>query len=109
MSTPDLAAALDLLADALASRVAAKLREGERGMLDQAASPLGRRRHINVVRRLHAQGDGGVAIVGRRYLATREVIDAELGRIGRRPADQADDLSALANELGLRLVDGGRR
>lgn len=106
MSTTDLAAALDLLADALAARVAAKLQEGQRGMLDQTASPLGRRRHINHVRRLHGQGDAGVAIVGRRYLATREVIDAELGRLGRRPAEQADDLSALANELGLRLVGG---
>jgi hypothetical protein len=94
---------LDDLADRIVDRLAGRMRSE---MNDQAASPLGRRRHIGMVRRLHAAGDPGVAIVGRRYLATRAVIEQELGLIGRRPAEVDDTEAELARELGLRIVGG---
>jgi len=93
---------------AIADAVVARMREHERGMVDQRRSSLGPRRHIQMVRRLYAAGDPGVAIVGRRYLATPAVIESELLRIGKAPAEQDADLRALAEEMGLRVVGGAR-
>lgn len=104
----DLELALATLADAVAERVARRLAEDQRGWVDQAASPLGRRRHIAMVRRLHDSGDSSVAIVGRKHLASRATVDAELVRIGKRPNRQESELEALGAELGLRVLGGGR-
>lgn len=97
----------------IAREVVAMLRAGELpGMVDQAASPLGRRRHIAAVRRRVEAGDGGAAIVGRRYLLERAALDAELAALANRPrkarkgkADAAAapaDLDALRERYGLR-------
>lgn len=56
--------------------------------IDQKASPLGRRRHINAVRRLVAEGADGARIIGRKYLLTAEALEAELSHVtrGKTPA-----------------------
>ncbi|HLV22480.1 MAG TPA: hypothetical protein VKZ49_16415 [Polyangiaceae bacterium] len=98
----------DELAREIAARVVAEIRDGHAGMVDQAASPLGRRRHIALVRRLHAAGDDRAAIVGRTHYATRGAIDDELRRLGQRAQEHDAAQEQLAAELGIRLV-GGRR
>lgn len=107
-------AVLEALARALAPHIArevvTQLRAGDvPGMVDQAASPLGRRRHIAAVRRRVEAGDGSAAIVGRRYLLARAALDAELAALARRPrkarkgkADAPADLEALRDRYGLR-------
>jgi len=93
-----IAAALDTLADLVAAKVVDRLRAGEApGMVDQSASPLGRRRHIAAVRRLVALGEPGACQVGRRYLLSRERLDAELAAMGK-PLPANDDLSALRSK-----------
>jgi phage shock protein A len=74
--------ALDALVDLVAARVVAQLQAGDVGMIDQTASPLGNRRHIKRVRELVAAGESGACKVGRRYLMTRERLDAELAGLG---------------------------
>lgn len=94
------------LAPAIAAEVVAQLRAGETpGMVDQSSSPLGRRRHIAVVRKLVAAGEPGAAIVGRRYLLARDAIEAELVKVSRKPskakvAAPADELAALRERYG---------
>jgi len=83
----------------IAREVVRELRAGDApGMVDQAASPLGRRRHIAAVRRRVAADEAGAAIVGRRYLLAREHVDAELAALAKRPRKTA--ATATADELG---------
>jgi hypothetical protein len=95
---------LECLADRLAQRIVDKLRSDDLGLLDQSSSPLGRRRHIAFVR-----AGGGVQI-GRRYLAKREDVLAQLEKLARvkpRPGKVDTEQQAvdrLAAELGLRWV-----
>jgi hypothetical protein len=93
-----LAAALDVLADLVAAKVVAQLRAGDQpDMVDQTKSPLGRRRHINAVRRLVAAGEQGAAQVGRRYLLSRDRLSAELASWGAvdKAAPVVDELAEL--------------
>lgn len=93
-------------ARAVAHEVVAGLRAGEMpGMIDQSASPLGRRRHIAAVRGRVAAGESGAAIVGRRYLLAREAVDAELAATSKRlrkTRAPIDELAALRERYGLR-------
>lgn len=94
-----------VLAPAIAREVVAQLRAGEApGMLDQSASPLGRRRHIAAARRRVAAGEAGAAIVGRRHLLTREAVEAELADASAKPRKgaPADELAPLRERYGLR-------
>jgi hypothetical protein len=97
---------ISLLADAISDRVVARLSAGSHaGFVDQAGSPLGRRRHINVVRRIVAAGQPGAAIIGRRHLLARERIDSELAAVAKRPskvrAAPVDELAELRERYGL--------
>jgi hypothetical protein len=88
------------LARAVAREVVAELRAGETpGMLDQAGSPLGRRRHIAAVRRRVAAGETGAAVVGRRHLLSREALDAELATLARKPRKPSKKSEPAADEL----------
>lgn len=91
---------VDALADRVAELVVERLRGGTFGdLVDQSESPLGRRRHIALVRK----GGPGVARVGRRYLASRAVISAELARPNAPPTTDlaAPDGTALLRKIGL--------
>lgn len=108
MATPSLtevAAALRLLADWADARARAENNAScSPSWVDQKASPLGRRRHINAVRRRVAEGAEGARVVGRRYLLTAEVVDAELGRVTRAKSTlesppAVDELAALRAKL----------
>jgi len=48
--------------------------------VDQHESDLSVRQHCKAVRRRRAEGKGGAAIQGRRYLLTREALWEEMGR-----------------------------
>jgi hypothetical protein len=98
---------LSELAREVARAVVAELRAGETpGMIDQSASPLGRRRHIQAVRRRVAAGEAGAVVVGRRHLLSREAVDAELAALAKRPRKAkpaaVDDLADLRATYGLR-------
>lgn len=76
----DLDGLLEVLADAVAERVIAKLMTGQReDWIDQGRSALGRRKHCARVRARMASGKAGAAIVGRRHLLTRAALDEEMG------------------------------
>jgi hypothetical protein len=102
---------IDEIADRVAARVAERLRAGEPGMIDQSASPLGRRRHCAAVRRLVARGEPGAAIVGRRHLLSREALADALARCGKAAAAPVQQGGGVRDELEreLRMVKGGRR
>lgn len=51
-------------------------------MIPQTGSELGARRHREAVKRRVASGEGGAAIVGRRFLLSPEALREELGRLG---------------------------
>jgi hypothetical protein len=100
-----------VLAPAIAREVIAQLRAGETpGMVDQSASPLGRRRHIALARTLIAAGSADAARIGRRYLVRREAIDAhatELSKRAPKPKPQAvDELAEMRTRYGLRKAVG---
>lgn len=84
MSPEQINALLESFAEVVAKKVVEQLRAGEVGMIDQSSSPLGRRRHIAVVRRLVAEGQPGAAEVGRRYLLSRERLEEALAEQGRK-------------------------
>lgn len=89
---------VEALAEKVADLVVARLRAGNFGdMIDQAESPLGRRRHINLVRK----GGPGVAQVGRRYLASRAKVQEALEKV-RKPAEISEpDGNAFLRKIGL--------
>lgn len=98
MNADALAGALDVLAELVAAKVVDRLRAGDQpDMVDQSKSPLGRRRHIAAVRRLVAAGEQGAAIVGRRYLLSRDRLSQELTSWGAtdKAAPVTDELAAL--------------
>lgn len=98
--------ALRVLARLVAREVVTELRAGDPPeMVDQAASGLGRRRHINWARRLIVAGDRRAVQIGRRYLLTREAVEEARRHYTdetRRPrSEDEEDDAALASELGL--------
>ena len=101
---------IDELADRVAERVEQRLRGGQPGMLDQSASPLGRRRHCSAVKRRVARGEPGAAVVGRRHLLSPEALSEELGRVSNRKTEPVPDGGSVRNELEreLRVLHGGR-
>lgn len=104
---PELAAALDVLADALADRIAQRLLTGQHdGWIDQSASPLGPRRHRAAVKRRIQAGEPGAAKVGRRHLLSKDALEAELG--AGSSTKKAPAAPSIADELRaeLRLVGG---
>jgi hypothetical protein len=94
---------LEKMADRVAQLVVDKLRAGDLGMIDQVNSPLGRRRHIAFVR------NGGGIQIGRRYLATKEAIEAHCkvltDQTRKRRTKRDDEVRALAKELGIELEE----
>ena len=88
------------LADAIAQRVVDQLLTGEVGYVDQVSSPLGRRNHINAIRRGVLPGKQ----IGRRWLARIQDVEGYISRSGtaealrRQPAD--DSVDQLATTLG---------
>lgn len=66
----------------------------ESGWLTQEYSPLGRERHMSVVRRRMAAGHGDAAIDGRRYLLTIDAVVDEYFGVREPALDRA--LAALA-------------
>jgi len=94
-------ALLAALADAVAERVVDRLRAGEQaGHIDQAASSLGRRRHIAAVRRRLQSGAGGAVQVGRRYLLSDAAHAEEVARASTAPGKRSRR-AELMDELGL--------
>lgn len=106
-NAPEIAAALDLLADAIASKVLERL-AGDASMVDQDGSPLGRRRHIAAVRKHVASAAGGAAIVGRRHLLSRDLLAAELAAQSTRgkQAHKPNPVSDLLDRYGLEPSKG---
>jgi hypothetical protein len=110
-----IAEALEPLLDALADRIVAKLTAGERSdMVDQVASPLGRRRHCAAVRRRVEAGDEGAAIVGRRHLLSKKALGEELATTSTKRKRTAtpelapvDDLAPLRAKYGLEKTRKG--
>ncbi|HEY4103624.1 MAG TPA: hypothetical protein VGM44_07020 [Polyangiaceae bacterium] len=98
---------LDQLIDALADRIVEKQRERDRldhaGKVDQGTSPLGPRRHCAVVRKLVALGTPGAAIVGRRHLLSRELLERELSAVSKKrkpaPSPRVDDEDAEIDRM----------
>lgn len=104
--TSDIATALDVLADALADRIAARLMAGQRpDWVDQRASKLGRNRHNEAVRARVEAGLPGAAIVGRKHFLSADAHAEELAKLGGKKAE-----TGVAAELrrDLKLVGGGR-
>ena len=89
----------EVIARAIAIQVVEHLRAKEfPGYIDQSASPLGRRRHIEAVRSGRLPG----VRVGRRYLARAADVDA-LIRDGSVASIENTDVAELAAELGIEL------
>lgn len=90
---------LDTFARLVARHVARELRSDDH--VDQRTSPLGSRRHITACRNGHIRG---AALLGRRWVASREAVESYMASLGERPVAPQSDLAA---ELGLRLVSDG--
>lgn len=107
-STEALDALLAALAERVAALVAERLLAGQPGLIDQASSPLGRRRHCSAVKRRLASGAGGAARVGRWHLLSPEALAEELGRVsGNAPASSPASGSVRAElERELRVLKG---
>jgi hypothetical protein len=86
----DIGGPLDQFIEDFSERVASAMaRQQERtrqGMIDQANSPLGPRRHCAAVRARMNRNDPGAALVGRKHLLTPEALAEELGRASSRKA-----------------------
>jgi hypothetical protein len=94
-----LAELYELVLDDLAERIEAKQQARARAFVDQAASPLGPRRHINAIKSGQLPGNR----VGRRYLALAADVDLFIKRSKRPRAtdvEPADETDVLAGELG---------
>lgn len=87
---------VDLL-DAIADRVAERIAERDHSLITQHdRRGLGRRRHIEAVRRRIAEGRAGAYIRGRDYLLTPAAVREELERGGPRRAGDAEHPTAAA-------------
>jgi hypothetical protein len=100
---------LELIADAVARRVVDRLRSNDDpDWVDQAKSPLGRRRHIAAVRSGELKG----LRVGRRYIAHKRDLDAFVAALAETEprAESTDDESVeeMAARLGLTLPRGSK-
>lgn len=95
--------ALRVLAREIAREVVRELRAGELDMIDQSASPLGRRRHLAAVRARVSAGAPGAAIVGRRYLLSREAVAQELEKVSdkRRGTPNLEEVGDLLDRYDL--------
>lgn len=97
----------DALVDELAERLAprlVKLLQGEASdMVDQAKSPLGRRRHCAAVRRRRARGEAGAAVIGRRHLLSHDALSEELSRLSGQPKVATTRAGGVADELRAEL------
>lgn len=100
---------LGALADFIAAKVERRLRAAAPGMIDQARSPLGARRHCAAVKRRLARGEPGASLVGRKHLLTEEALSEELGRVSNRQPAKRNDANDVRDELEreLRLLKGG--
>jgi hypothetical protein len=87
------------LAPVLAPEIAKLLRGEQDGMIDQSASPLGRRRHCAAVRRRRARGEPGAAVIGRRYLLSADALRAELERASGQPKAAPAGAGGVRGEL----------
>ena len=101
------------LAERVAGLVIERLQAGTPGMIDQAASPLGRRRHCAAVRRRVSRGDPGAVLVGRRHLLSPEALAEELRRCNDK-AGKNEAVPATTNvraelDRELSVLRGGRR
>jgi hypothetical protein len=103
-----LRAAADVCAE-----IAAEDRAERRDWTDQTTSPLGRRRHVNAVRRRVAAGDAGAAVVGRRHLLSGDALAAELAAVSKGTSPKSEQKAAQSGPEALRarlgLVVGGAR
>lgn len=98
----ELSAIFDVLLDDLAERVVKRLGGGFDGWVDQGTSPLGSRRHRSIVGRRMATGRPGAAIVGRRYLLSKEALTEELEAMGKPPVEETSDIEEqVRRNLGL--------
>lgn len=102
--------AVELLADAIADRVAAKLRNtSAASWVDQHASALGSRRHCALVRSLMKNGDPRASRVGRRYLLTGDALTEALAhapKVQSREVHVESETVAQRLDRKLRLVGG---
>ncbi len=98
----DLAAALEVLADAIADRIVQRLLTAQHSdWVDQGASPLGPRRHRAAVTRRIAAGQPGATKIGRRHLLSRDALQAELAAAANKVAVSSSVADELRRELGL--------
>src|SRR5690349_1127528 len=102
LSLSSLARILRAAADE-AERIASEQSAEQKDWIDQASSPLGRRRHCAAVRRRIASGKGDAAQVGRRFLLSAQALSEELaalskGKVRVLPTTGPD---ALRHKLGL--------
>lgn len=88
----------------LANLHAAERRE----WVGQEDSPLGRRRHIQAVRRRLAAGLDGAGRSGRRYLLSADALAEELARPAEPKAETETTDYGDKMRDALRLVGGGR-
>lgn len=107
--TPDarIARAKRVIADAITDLVEAQVAKGvvASEWVDQDASPLGRRRHLDLVRDRVLVG----VREGRKVLVRKRDINAYLEKRGVTPAvEDEDDVEGLMNAITKRAA-GGRR
>ena len=99
---------IDLLAERVASAIAARLQGGEDGFVDQARSLLGPRRHCAAVRRRIARGESGALVVDRQHYLTLRAYEEEIARRGTKgsPVDLTPKPHGIAQKLEneLRLI-----
>lgn len=106
MSEDVLAQLLDQLVERIADRVVQKLQGGAgSGYVDQSTSPIGPRRHIDAIRSGKLRG----VQVGRRYVARVADVEAYVrdSSVELASSEPADEVDALAEELGLRKTTKG--
>jgi hypothetical protein len=93
---------LEPLLRRLARYVAEELRAGATsGMVDQSASSLGRRRHIDATRRRIASGAPGAIQLGRRYLLAPEALEEEIRKLATQPKKRSSRRAELLAKHGL--------
>ncbi len=79
-----------ILAPLVAREVVRELRAAEQpGFVDQSKTTIGRRRHIELARKLIAEGSSDAAQIGRRYLVRRERIEAHASALTQKKRPSA--------------------